>query len=288
MSWVKLHDREEYARRLIAEYGSMLVALSGGVDSAALLALAVEALEPGRVLAVTGRSPAVPAADLADARRVAAALGSPWREIETHELEREGYRGNAGDRCFHCREELFERLGPIAVESNLAIVAYGAIVDDLGDDRPGMRSAELRGVAAPLLAAGIDKVGVRAIAARHRLPVRDKPAAACLASRIPAGTRVTPERLRRIGEAERRLRALGLRQLRVRDHGVTGRIEADDAGRIWLTHPANWRLAVEALDAAGFERAILDPRGYRPGGASTPGDVVRPLLRIGPARDTGQ
>jgi uncharacterized protein len=263
----------------------VVVALSGGVDSAVLLALAVEALGPERVIAVTGRSPAVPESEIEDARRVAAGLGTRHEVVRTRELDRPGYRENAGDRCYHCRSELFGVLEEFAKGRGFRSIAYGAIVDDLGDDRPGMRAAVERGALAPLLEAGIDKHEVRRLAAEAGLEVRDKPAAACLASRIPVGTEVTPERLRAVQAAEAALRAEGLRQVRVRHHGEIARIETDEAGMARLQAPGARARAVAAIRAAGFRFVVVDLEGYRVGG----GVAARPpLYRIAPARDGGQ
>jgi uncharacterized protein len=261
----------------------LVVALSGGVDSAVLLALAVEALGSGRVLAATGQSPAVPDAEVQDARRVAAQLGVPHEVVVTREMERLGYVANAGDRCFHCRVELFEVLAELADKRGFPYVAYGAIADDLGEDRPGMRAAAERGVLAPLLEADLGKAEVRLLAADAGLVVGDKPAAACLASRIPTGTEVSPERLRAVGEAEASLRRLGLRQVRVRHHGEIARVETDEDGFVLLREPDLRRAASAAVRAAGFRFVALDLEGYRTGSVAGPA-----LVRIGPAAESGQ
>ena len=200
-----LHSKRARALDRLRGCDGVVVALSGGVDSAVLLSLALEALGRERVLAVTGASPAVPAVEIEDARSVAAQLGSRHVVVETREMEREAYRANAGDRCFHCRTELFEVLGRLARSHGLEHVAYGAIKDDASDFRPGMRAAARLGALAPLLEAGLDKTEVRRIAREAGLSVREKPAAACLSSRIPVGVRVTPERLARVEQAEEAL-----------------------------------------------------------------------------------
>ncbi len=287
MSTEGLGERRRRAVESIrARAGRLVVALSGGVDSAVLTALAVEALGRDRVLAVTGRSASLSEVEDRDAARVAEALGVPHAVVETHEMDRPGYRANAGDRCFHCREELFDVLGRLARERGYDAVAYGAIADDVGDFRPGMRSAELRSVLAPLLDAGLGKADVRALAAEAGLPVRDKPASACLASRLPLGTEVSPERLRRIEAAERALRDLGFVQLRVRDHGEVARLELDPEGdRRLAGSPALRGRVVEAVRAAGFRFVALDLEGYRRGSLNPEAAV---LYRIEPARDGGQ
>ena len=159
-------QKKEVALRRLADCGSVVVALSGGVDSAVLLALALEALGPLRVLAATGRSASLAAPELKDARSVARQLGVRHEVVITRELEQPAYRANRGDRCFHCREELFSILNRLARERGLRRVVYGAIADDLGDRRPGMRAAERLGVVAPLLEAGFDKADVLPVQGR--------------------------------------------------------------------------------------------------------------------------
>ncbi len=243
----------------------VVIALSGGVDSAVLLALALEALGRERVLAVTGVSPAVPDGEVEDARSVAAELGARHVVVETHEMQREAYRANAGDRCFHCRTELFEVLGRLAGSHGLEHVAYGAIKDDAADFRPGMRAADRLGALAPLLEADLDKADVRRLARQAGLSVREKPAAACLGSRIPIGVPVTPERLARVGRAEEALRRLGFRQFRVRHHGEVARLELDPDGDARLADPEVRAAVVSAVRQAGYRFVTLDLEGYRTG-----------------------
>jgi len=274
--------RSAVVDRLRAE-GSLVVAVSGGVDSAVLLALCVEALGAARVRAVTGHSAAVPVEELEDARRVAEHVGVCFRVIETHEIERAEYRANRGDRCFHCRTELFDLLAGLAAAEGIGSMAYGAIIDDLGDDRPGMRAAEDLGILAPLLDAGINKEDVRTLAAALGLPVFDKPASPCLASRIPTGTEVTAERLGEIEAAERGLRRLGFRSFRVRHHGELARLEVARAEQPRLEDPDTLARVTEAVRAAGFRCVTVDPAGLR-----SERDTALPLYSIGPARPTGQ
>lgn len=257
--------KKESVIKKLQGYESLLVALSGGVDSGLLLALAVEALGTGRVLAVTGTSPSLPGEDLEDARSIARTLGVPHELVETGEMESSGYRANAGERCYHCRSALFERLGALARERGFAAVAYGAISEDIADFRPGMRAAAERGILAPLLEAGIGKEEVRLLAAEAGLPVKDKPAAACLASRIPIGTEVTIERLLQIEMAERGLRKLGFRQLRVRHHGEIARLELDEEGLGMLADRDLREQVVRLVREAGFRFVALDLQGYRSG-----------------------
>lgn len=261
----------------------VVVALSGGVDSAVLLDLAVRAVGPGRVTAVTGRSGSLARHDAEDARRVARAAGCAHRWVDTYEIDRAAYRANRGDRCYHCRVELFEVIESVVqtVAPGRGTVVYGAIVDDLGDDRPGMRAAERHRVRAPLLEAGFTKRDVRAWAARVGLDVRDKPAAACLASRIPVGIEVTPERLRQVERAEARVREAGFRQFRVRYGGDAARIELDPEGLERVrTDPAAADRLIAVVAACGFARVEIDPAGYRAGGA---GRLVTITAPAGPA-----
>jgi uncharacterized protein len=288
-----LEEKRNRALRRLADCGSAVVALSGGVDSAVLLALAIAALGRRRVLAATGNSPSVPADDLASAREVARELGARHEVVPTRELSMPEYRANRGDRCFHCRNELYAALGRLARARRFDVVAHGAIADDVGDTRPGMLAAERHGVLAPLLDAGLDKDDVRRLAREAGLSVADRPAGACLASRLPIGTQVTPERLSRVGQAEAALRALGFGQLRVRHHGPVARIELDPEGLSRLADPAIRSRVVAAVRDAGYSHVTADLAGYREGGADATGDSVAGRARgvaqrIGPDRSGGQ
>ena len=277
--------KKEAALARLRDAGSVTVALSGGVDSAVLLALAVEALGADRVVAVTGQSAAVPDAEIADAARIAATLGVRHEVLATSEMERQGYRANAGDRCYHCRLELFDVLEQLTSSPQGRAIAYGAIADDLGEDRPGMRAATERGVLAPLLEVGLRKDEIRRLAAEARLDIEDKPASPCLASRIPVGTEVSPERLEAVGRAEAGLRGLGVAIVRVRHHGDVARVETDEPGFLRLQDPGVRRAAVATVRAAGFRFVALDLEGYRSGSVAREGAG---LTRIGPASDGGQ
>jgi uncharacterized protein len=273
-----LVDKKRNAIALLRKNRSVLVALSGGVDSAALLAIACEALGSENILAVTGRSGAVTEDEIEDARKVARALTVRHEIVDTLEIERVEYRANSGDRCFHCRSELFDVLSRIAAERGCDAVAYGAIVDDLGDYRPGMDAARQRGVLAPLLDANIGKNDVRELAIKYNLHVREKPASACLASRIPVGTEVTPERLGQVGRAEAALRNLGFRQFRVRHHGDIARIEFGEGEGDRLFDPSLRAETVRSVKNAGFRFVAVDLELYRAGR----------LHSIEPRRDSGQ
>jgi uncharacterized protein len=248
--------------RRVAPLDSAIVAFSGGVDSSLVAAVAARALGR-RALAVTAVSPAVATGELGGARRVADAIGIAHETIATHELARAGYRRNGADRCYHCKTELYEALAAVAADRGYAALLSGANADDAGDWRPGLRAAAEHSVRHPLLEAGVGKAQVRDLARRLALPSAEKPASPCLASRIPYGTAVSPATLARIDRAERNVRALGFPVLRVRHHGDLGRLEVagDDLERA-LEARAD---VEEAIRAAGYARAAIDPEPFRSG-----------------------
>ena len=209
----------------LAELGRVAVAFSGGVDSTALLHAARRVLGRADGVAVIADSPSLPRAELAEARVIAATIDARLVEVRTAEGDDPQYRANVGDRCYFCKAALFRTMETFACEEGFGVLAFGEIVDDWSDDRPGARAAAEFGVVAPLSAAGMDKDDVRRYAAENGLQVADKPSSACLASRIPVGTEVTPERLAIVERAEAELRVLGLRVLRVRHHGTHARVE---------------------------------------------------------------
>jgi uncharacterized protein len=245
----------------------VVVAFSGGVDSTFLARAARDAVGDAALL-VTADSETYPAAELEETRRLAALLGMRHEVVRTRELDRPEYARNSSDRCFHCKEELFTRLEPIARQAGSAQVIYGANMDDLGDHRPGMKSAETRGVRAPLIEAALWKEEIRALSRELGLPTWDKPSFACLSSRFQYGDLITPAKLRQIDEAEAFLRGLGFRQFRVRHHDRLARIELppDEMARLWQDdrHAA----VVQRFRELGYLYVTLDLQGFRSGSAN--------------------
>ena len=274
---------------LLREAGSVLVAFSGGADSAFVLAAAVRALGADRVVAATAYSDSLPVAERGPAYEFCASLGVRQVTPATHEMDREGYRANAGDRCYFCKAELIEVLGPIAADLGLAAVATGTNADDaVAGFRPGIRAAAERGALTPLRDAGITKSQVRAASRDWGLPTWDKPAAACLSSRIAYGIEVTPRRLARVERAEAAVRAVATKagvtvsNLRVRDLGDTARIEVDlELAKAWSSASGaeneTARAVREAVRAAGFGRVEVDTRGFRSGSMN---EALVPTARV--------
>ena len=254
--------RLKNARGIVRGLGSVLVAYSGGVDSTFLLKLAMDELGDGAV-AVLASSPAYPDSEQVAARELAASMGVRLVEVRTSEVELEAYARNHPDRCFHCKEELFDTLAPVQQELGLRHLAYGATADDAGDHRPGHASAVRRGVRFPLLEAGMAKAEIRAAARALGLTNWNKPSFACLSSRIPHGTPVTVAALRQIEAAESAIKALGFAQVRVRHHGDVARIEVD-AAEIPRLISQRERVAA-AVRQAGYKFASADLEGYSTG-----------------------
>lgn len=244
---------------------SVIVAFSGGVDSAVVLKAAVGALPRERVLAVTGRSPSVPAAEIAGVDRLAAEIGAAHEFIDTHEFEDASYLANPTNRCYYCKTELYTHLSRLAADRGFAAVVNGVNADDLGDFRPGLEAAREHRVRAPLAECGIRKPEVRQIAAVLSLSVHDKPASPCLSSRVQYGEAITPEKLRRIDAAETLLRDLGFRECRVRHHDNLARIEVPAAELARFAETGLRERVERGLRELGYQYVTLDLRGFRSG-----------------------
>ncbi len=259
----------------VAACGSALVAFSAGVDSTFVLAVAREVLGD-RAVALTAHSPAVPRAERDEARALAARIGARHLEVESHEQDDPRYVANGTDRCYFCKAELYRLCGEAARREGLAAILDGFNADDRRDHRPGHAAAAERGVRSPLAAAGLSKDEVRAWSAAYGLPTWDKPQMACLASRIPYGTPVTPGRLGEVERAEAAVRALGVRSFRVRHHGDIGRIEvAEDELAAAFARRAELAAAVKA---AGFKVAVLDLEPFRSGRMNALAGVALPVV----------
>ncbi|HET8656937.1 MAG TPA: ATP-dependent sacrificial sulfur transferase LarE [Longimicrobiaceae bacterium] len=275
-----MQEKRDRLVALLREFGSVAVGYSGGVDSVFLARVAVDVLGAEKVLAVTGTSDSLPVWMEATAGEVAERFGIPWLEVETAELNDPRYAANPSNRCYFCKSELWSRVREVADARGLAVVVDGGNADDVGDHRPGAVAGGEAGVRSPLLEAGLTKAEIRAWSRELGLPTWDQPAAPCLASRIPYGTAVTRERLQQIERAELALRALGLRDFRVRHHGDVARLEVHPSE---LPSVREQRAAIaEGVRAAGYREVVIDLQGYRRG-ALNEGLSPAALLQLGGA-----
>jgi pyridinium-3,5-biscarboxylic acid mononucleotide sulfurtransferase len=265
---VSVQTTTQQVESRIKEYGAprATVAFSGGVDSSVVLALAARALGRQSVTAVTAISPSYPAGELESAAEVARGVGVPFRTIQTEEVDREAYARNDGMRCFHCKTELYSMLARLAADADGSrVVMAGANADDTEDFRPGLLAAEQFGVRNPLLEAGIGKKEVRDMARTLGLPTADKPALACLSSRVAFGIRISPVLLGRIDRAEQMIRSLGFDQVRVRHLGETASVEVPAKQVRRLHGHRDWPGVIGRLRGLGWRDVQIDPVGYRQG-----------------------
>jgi len=259
-----IEEKWDRLKTLLKEMQLAVLAYSGGVDSSLLLRAASEAMGP-HLIAVTAVSETYPAAELLSAREFARTLGVTHKVLHTEELASEDFVRNTPERCYHCKKELFEKLTRIAETEGISVVIEGSNTDDLRDYRPGRKAAKEYSVRSPLVEADISKAEVRELARLLNLPVWNKPSLACLSSRIPYGTKITPELLHSIEAAENHLRVLGFQQVRVRHHGEIARIEVTREDVAKLTSNDTMQAIVAAFKELGYTYVCLDLEGYRTG-----------------------
>ena len=269
MTTTLLTGKLDRLRRIVADMQSVLVAFSGGIDSTLVLKIAHDELGP-KAVGITAVSPTYPAAELESAARAALEIGAQHEVVSTDQLAIPAFVQNDAARCFHCKTDLYRLMEGLRAARSVQWILDGTNMDDLSDDRPGIRAAREWRVRSPLVEAELTKADVRAVAHSLGLSTWDKPAAACLSSRIPRGVPITVEKLRRIEEAEAILQAEGFRQFRVRDHGDIARIEVSTEEFARLEEPALRSSISARLRRTGFRFICVDLEGYRPGGTGLP------------------
>lgn len=270
--------KEELLVAWLRSHGSIAIGYSGGVDSAYLAAIALATLGAGAVLAIVGRSASYPESQWTAARDLAEAIGLPILEVETDELNDPRYAANPTNRCYYCKTELWSRLVPIARQHGAVVIADGTNADDLRDHRPGAKAAQEHGVVSPLATFGFTKDDIRERSRARGLPTWQQPSSPCLSSRLPYGTPVTVGRLRRVERAEAALRELGIRgDLRVRHFGQVARVELGARELAHWSTDARRRQLEAALVGVGYDRAEIDPRGFRSGALNEPLSAVAPV-----------
>jgi len=257
--------KEEKLFEMLRGFGRVAIGYSGGVDSAMLLAAAVRALGAANTIAIIADSPTMPHGELDDALALAKSLGAECVVVRPNEIDDPDYAANPPDRCYICKKLIFRAIAKAAAERGFTTLLDGSNTDDADDYRPGTRAAKELGVRSPLAEAGFTKAEIRETSARWNLPTAGKPAMACLATRIPFGTRVTVETLTRIDAAERALRVAGFAHCRVRHHGDVARIEVPGGDIARLASDGTREKIAEAVKAAGYKFAALDLSGYKTG-----------------------
>ena len=262
---MSVKEKERRLHALLRGYGRVALGFSGGVDSTFLLRVALDVLGPENVLAVIADTPSLPRKEFSEALRLAEDMDAECLVVDPDELSDPDYAANPADRCYFCKKHLFERIAKVASEKGFACVLDGNNADDTGDYRPGRRAAQELGVKSPLMEAGLTKSEIRVMSRHAGLPTADKPAMACLASRIPYGTPVTAEVLSQVERAETVLRELGFVQCRVRHHGEIARIEVAVEELPHLLDDHLRETVVRGVKSAGYRYVTLDLQGYRMG-----------------------
>jgi len=265
MTQTALDDKYTGLQRILRDLESVAVAFSAGVDSTLILKVAIDALGPGRVVAVTGRSDSLARAEFEEARTLATSLGAEHVVLDTDEFENPDYVSNPTNRCYFCKTTLYSHLEKFIAERGLKAIVNGINVDDLGDYRPGIEAAREHGVRCPAAEAGLTKTDVRELSRRLGLPTHDKPASPCLSSRVQYGEHITPQKLRMVEAAETFLHELGIRECRVRHHDNLARIEVPPEFIPILAEPDQAARVDAYFRSLGYQYVALDLRGFRSG-----------------------